>query len=98
MARARSESAQLGDLERLLANDFDYREMGPYHFLVEETADFWPSRGRWIFRDKSRDGFGVSDLIGALKIWREEEEARRKPKLPSVGAWKYAAGYWPRRA
>lgn len=96
--RPRSPEQQQEDLRRLWQNDFDYVQKGFYHYRVEGVADFWPSSSRWLFLDGTADGYGVSDLIGWLKTWREEEmqrEAREaaNPPAPVELSWKdYARG------
>lgn len=95
--RPRSPEHQAEDLNRLWSNGFDHIQKGPHQYRIEGVADFWPSSGRWLFLDNTRDGYGVSDLIGALKAWRKQEDERQGPAQtprPDVGAWRFEGGYW----
>lgn len=64
-------------MDRLVDAGFDYTQFSPYHFRIENLAEFWPTSGRWRFVGRNLDGTGVGSLIEELnKTLNPHEELR----------------------
>jgi len=54
-------------MNKVVDAGFDYVQFSPYHFRIENIAEFWPTSGRWRFVGRNLDGVGTQSLIDELK-------------------------------
>ena len=60
-------AAVLARLQALCAADIGYEKTSRLHYRVEAGFSYWPTSDRWRARNGRVSGYGVADLIKAVR-------------------------------
>jgi len=55
-------------MELLTKHNIHFYVLGPFHLLVENRVDYWPSTGKFIDRKTKRKDLGIKELLRHIDI------------------------------